>query len=482
MSTKRKNEEVEDSNNKEMKLEESKENDEEVDKPESPKPSDNGEGSRDGFGTGVDQADKNKLKVKGSEHNGTLLICGSTNWDLIGRRELPKNCKATSGRNLWVPHKFGPLSGVKIRFVATGNTCAHNVAVTEDGRLLSWGRNEKGQLGHGDAIRRDTPEEIVALKDEVIVNAACGRNHTLLLTDQGVVYGCGDNKMGQCGVGNQHPVITTPTQLAYKGPPIVKVDCGGEFGMILDCKGSLYSFGCPEYGQLGHNTDGKYFATSNKLAFACITSPKRILFFVEKGRDGHVVPVEGVEVTDVACGTNHTVIVDAQKRVFSWGFGGYGRLGHAEPKDEMIPRLIKVFDAQSRGVRSVYAGNSYSMALTELGTLYLWGQTKRTGEANMYPKPVQDLAGWQIRSLGCSHTSIVVAADESVIAWGPSPTYGEMGFGEIRKSSTTPIEVKSLEGVHVLQVACGMGHSLMIAREESEQESIRIQKLPVYNV
>lgn len=63
------------------------------------------------------------------------------------------------------------------------------------------------------------------------------------------------------------------------------------------------------------------------------------------------------------------VIVDAQKRVFSWGFGGYGRLGHAEPKDEMIPRLIKVFDAQSRGVRSVFAGNSYSMALTELGEI-----------------------------------------------------------------------------------------------------------------
>lgn len=25
--------------------------------------------------------------------------------------------------------------------------------------------------------------------------------------------------------------------------------------------------------------------------------------------------------------------------------------------------------------------------------LYMFGQTKRTGEANMYPKPVQDLAG-----------------------------------------------------------------------------------------
>lgn len=60
------------------------------------------------------------------------------------------------------------------------------------------------------------------------------------------------------------------------------------------------------------------------------------------------------------------------------------------------------------------------------GAVYLFGQTKRTGEANMYPKPLQDLGGWNVRSVGCSVTSIVVAADESVIAWGPSPTHGEL--------------------------------------------------------
>lgn len=27
--------------------------------------------------------------------------------------------------------------------------------------------------------------------------------------------------------------------------------CGAEFSMLMDCKGNLYSFGCPEYGQLG---------------------------------------------------------------------------------------------------------------------------------------------------------------------------------------------------------------------------------------
>ena len=60
------------------------------------------------------------------------------------------------------------------------------------------------------------------------------------------------------------------------------------------------------------------------------------------------------------------------------------------------------------------------------GVVFMFGQNKRTGEANMYPKPNQDLTGWNVRSVGCSTTSIVVAADESVIAWGPSPTSGEL--------------------------------------------------------
>lgn len=34
--------------------------------------------------------------------------------------------------------------------------------------------------------------------------------------------------------------------------------------------------------------------------------------------------------------------------------------------------------------------------------------------------------GWHITSIGCSNTSIVISADDTVIAWGASPTYGEL--------------------------------------------------------
>lgn len=59
----------------------------------------------------------------------------------------------------------------------------------------------------------------------------------------------------------------------------------------------------------------------------------------------------------------------------------------------LIFRLIKAFDNTGRGVKSIWCGATYSLAVSDVGALYLFGQNKKTGEANMYPKPVNDLAG-----------------------------------------------------------------------------------------
>ncbi|XP_039698021.1 protein RCC2 isoform X2 [Pteropus medius] len=379
---------------------------------------------------------KERVKLEGSKCKGQLLIFGATNWDLIGRKEVPKQ----------------------------------------------QGRNEKGQLGHGDTKRVEAPRLIEGLSHEVIVSAACGRNHTLALTETGSVFAFGENKMGQLGLGNQTDAVPSPAQIMYNGQPITKVACGAEFSMIMDCKGNLYSFGCPEYGQLGHNSDGKFIARAQRIEYDCELVPRRVAIFIEKTKDGQILPVPNVVVRDVACGANHTLVLDSQKRVFSWGFGGYGRLGHAEQKDEMVPRLVKLFDFPGRGASQIYAGYTCSFAVSEVGGLFFWGATNTSRESTMYPKAVQDLCGWRIRSLACGKSSIIVAADESTISWGPSPTFGELGYGDHKpKSSTAAQEVKTLDGVFTEQVAMGYSHSLVIARDESETEKEKIKKLPEYN-
>ncbi|KAG4080625.1 hypothetical protein HA402_013155 [Bradysia odoriphaga] len=409
---------------------------------------------------------------------GKLMIAGMVTWDLTGRRD-PKGKVTKIRPNLYVFNRF---TDEKYRLIVSGCSSAHSILVNMDRKAMSFGRNQFGQLGHPKLEVYETPTVIAELENVNVIQAACGRNHSLFLTDTGTVYACGDNKSGQCGIGSTTPVVQKPTRINYRGPPIIKVACGADFSVILDIKGNLHSFGLPEYGQLGHNTDGKYFVNSNKMTFHFETSPKKIVLYIEKAKDGHITPIEGVQIVDFSCGNNHTVAIDSKKRAYSWGFGGVGRLGHAEQKDEMVPRMIKFFDSSSRGVRSVFCGSSYSMAINELGVLFMFGQNKKTGEANMYPKPVQDLAGWHITSIGCSNTSIIISADDTLIAWGASPTYGELGLGDLLKSSTVPKEVTRLTGMKMPQVAMGLSHSLVLVNTDDEATLAKYEKLPEFDV
>lgn len=191
--------------------------------------------------------------------------------------------------------------------MASGCAAAHTIIVNVDGKALSFGRNPFGQLGLPDTKLCEMPTIIPALENLNVVQAAVGRHHSLFLTDTGTVYACGDNKSGQCGIGSSTAMVPTPTLINYRGPPIIRVGCGADFSVILDIKGNLHTFGLPEYGQLGHNTDAKYFVNATKLSFHFETSPKKIVLYIEKGKDGHLVPVDNVQIVDFACGNNHTV-------------------------------------------------------------------------------------------------------------------------------------------------------------------------------
>jgi len=76
--------------------------------------------------------------VKGPDHIGIVLLTGGTNWDLNGRKTMPKGCKSV-GRNLYEPHLFGPLKDNRIRLVVSSCNSSHTIFITEEGKALSLG-------------------------------------------------------------------------------------------------------------------------------------------------------------------------------------------------------------------------------------------------------------------------------------------------------------------------------------------------------
>ena len=75
------------------------------------------------------------------------------------------------------------------------------------------------------------------------------------------MFASGDNKSGQTVGGGNTATNTTPKQINYDGPDVVKIACGAEFSMLVDKNGGVWSWGHPEHGQLGHNTDGSFLGS-----------------------------------------------------------------------------------------------------------------------------------------------------------------------------------------------------------------------------
>ncbi|KAL1343911.1 uncharacterized protein [Arachis hypogaea] len=400
--------------------------------------------------------------VKGGE----LLFCGGTCWDVIGRR------KGSVDGNLVSPTRLRPLVGVDIRFVASGCTSCHCVALDVEGRCYTWGRNEKGQLGHGDTIQRDRPTVVSELSKYKIVKAGAGRNHTVVVTEDGNSLAFGWNKHGQLGSGSaKNEIESSPVRCLVS--EVNYTTCGGDFTVWLSSVegSSILTAGLPQYGQLGHGTDNEYNSKDSSVK----------LVYEPQPRPRAIASLSGETIVKVACGTNHTVAVDKNGFVYTWGFGGYGRLGHREQKDEWTPRRIDVF--QNRNVLPpdavISAGSVNSACTAGGGQLYMWGKIKNTGDDWMYPKPLMDLSGWNLRCMDSGNMHHFVGADSSCISWGHAQ-YGELGYGPTgQKSSAVPKKVDILEGMHVLSVACGMGHSMVIVDRTNVAD--RLDQLDIYD-
>ncbi len=156
-----------------------------------------------------------------------------------------------------------PIASIKA--VAAGGE--HSTALRADGRILSWGRNDQGQLGDGGSSDRNAAAYVTdaaAAPAEDFIGMEGGALHTVALKSDGTVWAWGDNSGGQLGDGltvsqaNPVQVIDTNNQ-PLEG--MVQVSAGETHSLALKVDGTVWAWGKNQNGQLGN---GVNFSDSTK--------------------------------------------------------------------------------------------------------------------------------------------------------------------------------------------------------------------------
>ena len=161
-----------------------------------------------------------------------------------------------------VPKQIENLRKLKIVYIGCGDS--HSIALTHNGEVYSWGAAACGQLGleELDFLPRDaddspyqpSPSLLAKLKGKFVVSVACGEAHTLVLTNNGVIYSFGASNCGQLGVNNSIPDQSKvripryqresePKIVSYQPVPklvssllnkrVISVACGGVHNVVV---------------------------------------------------------------------------------------------------------------------------------------------------------------------------------------------------------------------------------------------------------
>ncbi|XP_076231996.1 RCC1 and BTB domain containing protein claret [Calliopsis andreniformis] len=218
--------------------------------------------------------------------------------------------------------------------------------------------------------------------------------------------------------------------------------CAGFYHVALVRNGNVYTWGSSVQGCLGTGPSLLRYGT-----------PQPISFFRSME----------LEVLSVSCGQCHTLAV-TNNGVYAWGSNQFGQLGLGKVLQCSSPELVASL-AQEVIIDAV-AGQYHSVALTADGRIFTWGWGVHgqlghgNTEEKTTPTLVTSLLGVVIRSINAGHAhTLVLSAEGIVYAFGCN-IFGQLGIGTNVKSSV-PIKVLLPEKISI--IATGYFHNLAVS-------------------
>lgn len=337
----------------------------------------------------------------------------------------------------------------------------HAALVTKQGEVFSWGEEFGGRLGHGVDSDVSHPKLIEALKNVNIELVACGEYHSCAVTLSGELYSWGGNSCNLGILGHGYRTSQwVPKKLdrLLEGIHVSSVSCGPWHTAVVTSAGQLYTFGDGTFGVLGHG---------NRES---LSIPRE------------VESLKGLRTVRAACGVWHTAAVVeiivgtpsssncSSGKVFTWGDGDKGRLGHGDKGPRLVPTCVAAL--VEANFCQVACGHSLTVALTTTGHVYtigspVYGQLGNPQADGKLPTRVEGkLLKNFVEEIACGayHVAVLTSRTE-VYTWGKGAN-GRLGHGDI-DDRNSPTLVEALKDKQVKSIVCGASFTAAICLHKS---------------
>ncbi|KAG6472677.1 PH, RCC1 and FYVE domains-containing protein 1-like [Zingiber officinale] len=302
-----------------------------------------------------------------------------------------------------------------------------------------------------------------SLESDVVLDVhqiACGVRHAALVTRQGEIFAWGEQSGGQLGHGIDRYVSRPRLVESLALWNMDYIACGEYHTCAISTSGDLFTWGDGAHytGLLGHGTDASQWI------------PKKV--------SG---PLEGLQVIAVACGVWHSALTTSNGKVFTFGDGTFGVLGHGDRESLVRPKEVESLS----GLRTIKiaCGVWHTAAIVEVmgqaaggnlisRKLFTWGDGDkyRLGhgdkEARLVPTCVPSLIDYNFHQLACGHNLTLGLTTSGHVFTMGSASNGQLGNPQSDGKVPCLVQDK-LVGELVEEIACGASHvAVLTSRSE----------------
>jgi alpha-tubulin suppressor-like RCC1 family protein len=309
-----------------------------------------------------------------------------------------------------------PESGLTaVEGIAAGG---FNIVVRKnDGSVWAWGMNSRGEFGDGAITSRSTAQQVHGLTGVVMIAAGGSNSHVVKQDGSVWAWGCGG--LDDCP--------TAPAQIGGI-TDVIAVSAGSFYSLALKRDGTVWAWGWNDYGQLGDGT------TTRRL------SPAQV-----RGLSGVIA------ISASGSYTPHSLALKSDGTVWAWGYNGSGQLGNGTTSHG--PNSTPVRVSGLTAIKALAAGYDHTVALEQDGTVWTWGSNSDGQRGDISPVnratpgQVSGLSGVTAIAAAGQHT-IALKADKTAWGWGRNDN-GRLGDGS-SIDRYAPVQVKGLSGVSAI--------------------------------